>query len=695
MEGAAEVEVLRSERASAAGVELHAEARDHARVYMAGRDLNIFQAPEAPLVVPPAGSRAAAIVDTMLAGGFEPPPLLQGLVARAKRNRWVSVTGSAGSGKSTLLAALTRPLLSPGTVPDAFLHAIVFCDETTTAESLGLELRDQLLVTVTGFDEALRAHHDKDPDAWQQQIALTRYVAGPLAELGHDDSERTVLVAVDGLDQLGADQSTVIPAALGAMADDDALSLLRLVVTHREPELEGLPQAVARQDVDVPAPEVLSRYLAGRRIPGQLATTLADLCSRARSAWLAARLLADVHAALDADERREIQRLLADGSNRAAAVGWLYDRRFGAIPHWDDEGEAGRSLRAVLTALTAVGTGPIAPLRLVTAVVAAFGGPDSEDGVRRVLDDLDRLVTHIHPESDRELVGLFHPTLVEHLARQDRHPLDVTSGRRALLEEIDRLAPVTGTYTGFPLYRWAAEAQAEHLWQLGMPAAALRALRSRPLSDRRENLERWTRWCLRFAERLGADDRLTLGVRCEVAAATEGLGGHGAGLRQYTELLPDLQRVLGPSAPETLSARKQIAHHAGCGGDAAGAMRMYRALAVDLTRILGPEDPETLMLCLHAAHWTGVATGDSAEALRLHRALLRTIEQIHGPDHDLALQARMGIATLSIRDGTDDEAGRQFGPLWRELARRRRSGTAPDVDATAWHNLTPDEPPQR
>ena len=59
------------------------------------------------------GSLAATVVDELTAG-FEPPALLEGLVARATRGRWVTGTGPAGSGKSTLLAALSRPELPAG-----------------------------------------------------------------------------------------------------------------------------------------------------------------------------------------------------------------------------------------------------------------------------------------------------------------------------------------------------------------------------------------------------------------------------------------------------------------------------------------------------------------------------------------------------------------------------------------------------
>jgi hypothetical protein len=57
--------------------------------------------------------------------------------------------------------------------------------------------------------------------------------------------------------------------------------------------------------------------------------------------------------------------------------------------------------------------------------------------------------------------------------------------------------------------------------------------------------------------------------------------------------------------PETLSTRNNIAHWTGELGDAREASRLFRELLPDLERVLGPNHPDTLIVRQNIAYWTG------------------------------------------------------------------------------------------
>ena len=507
-----------------------------------------------PKRIPPDGSLAAAMLDHLLVG-YEAPRELEGLVARARRARWVSVTGPAGSGKSVLLGGLARPELSTGLVPEGFLHALVFLDATTTMRSLAYDLRDQLQLGVTGYGAAVAEHRRVMGKSWEEQDPLTQLVWGPLAQLL--PTRNPVRLALDGIDQLSADVAAELRPALFATAERPELAHVHLIVSSRAEE-QRLPESGRRMALEGPDPAVLTRYLEHRRVRPDLARFLATACTRGRSAWLLARLIGDTHLTLTETARAEFARPLYSETDQAGALALLFDHVLDVIGAADPI-EWSQNLRPVLTPLAAAGAGPVMPLSLLCAASAGFGGPREPPRVRDVLARLGRLIVRSQPGTDQEVVGLFHPTLAEHLAEHARSRVDIGSGRRVLLEEINKLAPVTGLYMDNPLYRWAAEAEAEQLWQLGMIGSALQSLRARPLPTPRENLARWRSWDARVRVRLGPDDENTLRTRAGIAYWTSAAGKAREALRLFQELLPDRERVLGPDHPDTLTTRKYIA----------------------------------------------------------------------------------------------------------------------------------------
>ncbi|WP_157467196.1 tetratricopeptide repeat protein [Frankia sp. QA3] len=598
--------------------------------------------------VPPPASPYAALAE-QLTTALEVPPTVEGLVARARRARWVGVHGPAGSGKSTLVTALARPELAAGAVPDRFVHAVVYADRATTVWSLAEELRRQLLVSVPGFHLALAAYRGAEPDeARQQRPPLVQFVAGPLRHLPGDDPVRLV---VDGLDQLDDTVGEGVTAALVALATDPDSPRVHVVVTSREPgpDVPG-GRGLA---VDRPAAGPLARYLRRRGVPDRACDVLGELCARGTGAWLLARLLADTYRSLTEAERDELLVRLGLGDDRAGLLRALIDRLLDTAGAADPASWTAHLL-PVLTPLVAAGAGPTVPIELLAAAADWLDGPDQPAAVRGVLARLDRLVVRAHPGTARELVGLAHPALVDHLVGHPTRRLDPAAGRRILLNEIEDLAPITGIYTDNPLYRWAAGSEAEFHWQNGQVANALRALRRRPLPTPRQNLDRWAAWLPRVHALRGPDHPDTLTTRHEIAYWTGQAGDPAGALDLLRQLLPDRERVLGPHHPGTLNTRHEIASWTGQTGDPAGALDLLRRLLPDRERVLGPHHPGTLNTRHEIASWTG-QTGDPAGALDLFHHLLPDLERVLGPRHPDTLTTRHNIAYWTGQTG--DPAG--------------------------------------
>ena len=68
----------------------------------------------------------------------------------------VILTGEAGVGKSTLAAALARPEITGGCVPDAFAHATLILDRDFNERCIAGDVERQLRRSRPGFVEAFK-----------------------------------------------------------------------------------------------------------------------------------------------------------------------------------------------------------------------------------------------------------------------------------------------------------------------------------------------------------------------------------------------------------------------------------------------------------------------------------------------------------------------------------------------------------
>jgi hypothetical protein len=115
---------------------------------------------------------------------FQPTPQLDELVEAARSHPVVVLTGAAGAGKSSLAAALARPEIAGGHVPDGFVHAIAVLGLTTNQRSLADDLERQLRRSVPGFAGAME-EFEKSVTLPKREMLdfLPRMVLQPLAYL--------------------------------------------------------------------------------------------------------------------------------------------------------------------------------------------------------------------------------------------------------------------------------------------------------------------------------------------------------------------------------------------------------------------------------------------------------------------------------------------------------------------------------
>ncbi len=259
-------------------------------------------------VVPPAGSAGAAMVDRRTRR-LRPPPVLVGLVARSKRHRWCVVTGSAGSGKSTVLAALARPGLCEGVVPEQFVHALVELSQASPLWWLASELADHLRSGLPEYPGAVAACRAEDAQAFAELNLWERNVVAPLAWLARHRSPdaRPVRVVVDGWEQVRADDAEPVHAAIAALASRDDLNV-HVIVGARSEDAARDERLTSAHRLELPFPDedTMEEYLQSRGVAGNDAKLLSRECVRGASGWLIASLLADCYGSLTPGDVRDI-----------------------------------------------------------------------------------------------------------------------------------------------------------------------------------------------------------------------------------------------------------------------------------------------------------------------------------------------------------------------------------------------------
>jgi Tetratricopeptide repeat/NACHT domain len=592
-------------------------------------------------------TRAAAEIER-LAWCFQPTPQLEELVVTTETKRYVALTGLAGAGKSALAAALVRPGLTAGRVPEGFVQAIFFISEGITSGDLARELSEQLMDAVPGFAQAREQFRSEmRPEELAQLDSLQQEVLRPLRLLNTNHPVRIVL---DGLDLLSPGSALPVNSLLEALGTDPELPAVRLLVTSR-PDTP-LPATPERIDMGRTDDRSIVSYLERRETPSIFQEVIVK---KASGNWLIARLLADLASipgiAVDEALPSSLAEIYHGVLRRAADT----DSR-----RWRDES------RPVLSVLAAAGVGPVLPLQLLCAASQILGGPSGTTRVRDVLVDFRGFVVRGKPGTDDEQIGVFHQTFGEYLLdpAAGEFGSDAKEAHAALLEAIAELAPIGNQQQNMssPLQRYSAAAEAEHFWAIGKYAEAMTGLFERTSSIPAENLTRWKSWYDRANCTLGPNSEYTLAIRNNIASWTGRTGNWGEALRLFQELLPDAIRALGPDHPYTLLTRNNIAQWTGETGNGSEALRLLQKLFPDQIRVLGSDHPETLRVRNNIAGWTG-ETGNGGEALRLFQELLPDQIRVLGPDNPETLLTRNNIGNWTEKTGNKHEALRLFQEL--------------------------------
>jgi hypothetical protein len=189
---------------------------------------------------------------------FQPTTQLDALVGASRSHRVVVLRGEAGAGKSNLAAALARPEIAGGRVPDGFLHAIAIPTKDTDLSSLGDELECQLRNSVPGFAEAVAEFGWRIPLPKREKLdALSRKVLHALTYLSEKPEFRIVL---DGFDRLSDFMRDAVHEAIAVWTEN-----LRVVITAR-PETSGCPSGHTL-DHGTTSRDALDGYLTSRQTP--------------------------------------------------------------------------------------------------------------------------------------------------------------------------------------------------------------------------------------------------------------------------------------------------------------------------------------------------------------------------------------------------------------------------------------------
>lgn len=466
---------------------------------------------------------------------LQPTPTLDRVVAAARDERCVVVTGPRGSGKSTLAAALARPSAAREHVPAGFVAAIAFAAAGATLADLAGDLGVQLAAATPGFRSAAKAHDAALSREEREGLdALRRQVIGPLRRLG---TAAAVRLVIDALDELPPVTQQAVIAAIQTARDTPGV---RFILTARP----SAPRPAGAHSIDVSAPgdEVIAAYYRQRGVPAKHHPLLV---AGAGGSWLHAYLLAEQALRPDFTPDRLAGRVrpalveLYEAELLAAGAG---DRHY-----WQ------RCLRPVLAVLAVAGAGPVMPLPLLIAASSRLDGPATVPGVRDVLVRLSGLAVRSRPGTPDEHVGLFHASLTDdYLLHHDtgvQFPIDSPADAHAAIAgALDQLAPGNLHDPADPLHRYALRAEPDHRWGHGDADGVIASLRNRPMPRARDERERWHRWTTTTAAALGSEHPATLTVRHDLAFWT-GEGGRGGRPRRLRRAATDPGAAAGRGAP--------------------------------------------------------------------------------------------------------------------------------------------------
>jgi len=170
------------------------------------------------------------------------------------------------------------------------------------------------------------------------------------------------------------------------------------------------------------------------------------------------------------------------------------------------------------------------------------------------------------------------------------------------------------------------------------PAALEQSIKALQLADQKQDFPTWGK------------------AKQQMGRALIVTGAYQAALALYEELVPLLEKSIGPEHPDTLFCRTGVAHALNFQRKYAEAEMQYRAVFAIQERVLGSEHQVTLEARYNLV---GVQYGRSikhSEAEAEYRAVLAILQRVLGLEHPTTLKARSTVATTLDSQGKYAEA---------------------------------------
>ncbi len=155
------------------------------------------------------------------------------------------------------------------------------------------------------------------------------------------------------------------------------------------------------------------------------------------------------------------------------------------------------------------------------------------------------------------------------------------------------------------------------------------------------------------------DDRSTLVVRSNLAAAWVHAGNRAAAVAELERILADQLRIFGADDEDTLVIRHNLAGWRGDAGDPAEAVEEFEEVVAAYLRVVGPDHPGTLTARHNLAGRRALA-GDHAHAIAELVRLVDDRRRVLGPDHPDTLKSRGDLAGTRAESGDRATATAEF-----------------------------------
>ncbi|HYI57084.1 MAG TPA: BTAD domain-containing putative transcriptional regulator [Microlunatus sp.] len=125
------------------------------------------------------------------------------------------------------------------------------------------------------------------------------------------------------------------------------------------------------------------------------------------------------------------------------------------------------------------------------------------------------------------------------------------------------------------------------------------------------------------------------------------LTDHAAAFEEFSRLLTVRLEVLGPDHSDTLATRGNLANRRGMLGDPAGAAEDFASVVADQERVLGRENRFALLCRGYQARWL-IEAGATDVGLECASRAVADLERVLGPDHPYSRRITSLLADLRV-----------------------------------------------